>query len=145
MQIYIITSSSLRFYHCSVVILHSPSFQRIVKKPRAKKQQEYDSDDPEAYGNEAIPDKVIFGYKLVCIIVIIWLWITFVFSHQKSSTYVEDKIDEFHNEKISVSYVFLIFFKHELPQYYIIFKLWLSSVETIGSRDSRRQWTRGWR
>lgn len=50
--------------------------RRIVKKPRAKKQQEYDSDDPEAYGNEAIPDK-------------------------KSSTYVEDKIDEFHNEKIS--------------------------------------------
>uniref|UniRef100_A0A8C2G9X1 UTP3 small subunit processome component n=1 Tax=Cyprinus carpio TaxID=7962 RepID=A0A8C2G9X1_CYPCA len=50
--------------------------RRIVKKPRAKKQQEYDSDDPEAYGNEAIPDK-------------------------KSSKYVEDKIDEFHNEKIS--------------------------------------------
>lgn len=50
--------------------------RRIVKKPRAKKQQEYDSDDPEAYGGEAIPDK-------------------------KSSKYVEDKIDEFHNEKIS--------------------------------------------
>ncbi|XP_016106866.1 something about silencing protein 10-like [Sinocyclocheilus grahami] len=50
--------------------------RRIVKKPRAKKQQEYDSDDPEAYGDEAIPDK-------------------------KASKYVEDKIDEFHNEKIS--------------------------------------------
>ncbi|XP_067287766.1 something about silencing protein 10 [Pseudorasbora parva] len=50
--------------------------RRAVKKPRAKKQQEYDSDDPEAYKDEAIPDK-------------------------KSSTYVEDKIDEFHNEKIS--------------------------------------------
>lgn len=50
--------------------------RRIVKKPRAKKQQGYDSDDPEAYGDEAIPDK-------------------------KSSKYVEDKIDEFHNEKIS--------------------------------------------
>lgn len=47
-----------------------------MKKPRAKKQQEYDSDDPEAYKDEAIPDK-------------------------KLSTYVEDKIDEFHNEKIS--------------------------------------------
>ncbi|XP_051768817.1 something about silencing protein 10 [Ctenopharyngodon idella] len=47
--------------------------RRIVRKPRAKKQQEYDSDDLEA---EPIPDK-------------------------KSSAYVEDKIDEFHNEKIS--------------------------------------------
>lgn len=50
--------------------------RRAVKKPRTKKQQEYDSDDPEAYKNEAIPDK-------------------------KSSSYVEDKVDEFHNEKIS--------------------------------------------
>uniref|UniRef100_A0A673FR54 Something about silencing protein 10-like n=1 Tax=Sinocyclocheilus rhinocerous TaxID=307959 RepID=A0A673FR54_9TELE len=49
--------------------------RRIVKKPRAKKQQEYDSDD-EAYKDEVIPDK-------------------------KSSKYVEDKIDQFHNEKIS--------------------------------------------
>lgn len=45
-------------------MLHFPQIQRIVKKPRAKKQQEYDSDDPEAYGNEAIPDKVIFWIKL---------------------------------------------------------------------------------
>ncbi|XP_043108608.1 something about silencing protein 10 [Puntigrus tetrazona] len=50
--------------------------RRLVKKPRAKKKQEYDSDDPEAYRDEAIPDK-------------------------KSSKYVEDKIDEFHNQKIS--------------------------------------------
>uniref|UniRef100_A0A672KTB4 Something about silencing protein 10-like n=1 Tax=Sinocyclocheilus grahami TaxID=75366 RepID=A0A672KTB4_SINGR len=49
--------------------------RRIVKKPRAKKQQEYDSDD-EAYKDKVIPDK-------------------------KSSKYVEDKIDQFHNEKIS--------------------------------------------
>lgn len=39
-------------------------FQRAVKKPRTKKQQEYDSDDPEAYKNEAIPDKVHFWIKL---------------------------------------------------------------------------------
>lgn len=120
MQIYIITLSSLRFYHCSVVILHLSSFQRIVRKPRAKKQQEYDRDDPEAYGDEAIPDKVRFWIKLglhYCDYLIVN---NFVFSHQKSSKYVEDKIDEFHNEKISVSYVFLMFFKHELPQYYPI-------------------------
>ncbi|XP_077059671.1 something about silencing protein 10 [Siphateles boraxobius] len=48
--------------------------RRAVKKPRAKRQQEFDSDDPEAYKDN--PDK-------------------------NSSTYVEDKIDEFHNEKIS--------------------------------------------
>ncbi|XP_056107425.1 something about silencing protein 10 [Rhinichthys klamathensis goyatoka] len=48
--------------------------RRAVKKPRAKRQQECDSDDPEAYKDN--PDK-------------------------NSSTYVEDKIDEFHNEKIS--------------------------------------------
>ncbi|ROI16165.1 Something about silencing protein 10 [Anabarilius grahami] len=47
--------------------------RRIIRKPRAKKQEEYDSDDTEA---EAIPDK-------------------------KSAAYVEDKIDEFHNVKIS--------------------------------------------
>ncbi|XP_051957429.1 something about silencing protein 10 [Xyrauchen texanus] len=51
--------------------------RRAVKKPRSKKQQQqYDSDDPDAYINEEIPDK-------------------------KSSKYMEDKIDEFHNEKIS--------------------------------------------
>ncbi|KAA0707664.1 Something about silencing protein 10 [Triplophysa tibetana] len=49
--------------------------RRAVKRPRAKKQQQYDSDDPDAYKDEVIPDK-------------------------KSSKYVEDKIDEFHNEKI---------------------------------------------
>ncbi|KAI7795069.1 something about silencing protein 10 [Triplophysa rosa] len=49
--------------------------RRAVKRPRAKKQQHYDSDDPDAYKDEVIPDK-------------------------KSSKYVEDKIDEFHNEKI---------------------------------------------
>ncbi|CAM4732044.1 hypothetical protein PO909_020419 [Leuciscus waleckii] len=50
--------------------------RRAVKKPRTKRQQEFDSDDPEAYKNEDKPDK-------------------------NSSTYVEDKIDEFHNERIS--------------------------------------------
>ncbi|XP_056591620.1 something about silencing protein 10 [Triplophysa dalaica] len=49
--------------------------RRAVKRPRSKKQQQYDSDDPDAYKDEVIPDK-------------------------KSSKYVEDKIDEFHNEKI---------------------------------------------
>ncbi|KAG1949651.1 something about silencing protein [Pimephales promelas] len=48
--------------------------RRAVRKPRAKRQQEYDSDDPDAYKDN--PDK-------------------------NSSTYVEDKIDEFHKEKIS--------------------------------------------
>lgn len=37
----------------------------------------------------------------------------FVFSHQKSAAYVEDKVDKFHNEKISVSYIFFMFFMHE--------------------------------
>ncbi|KAK7127715.1 hypothetical protein R3I93_020331 [Phoxinus phoxinus] len=50
--------------------------RRAVKKPRTKRQQEFDSDDPEAYKDEDNPDK-------------------------NSSTYVEDKIDEFHNEKIA--------------------------------------------
>ncbi|XP_050977983.1 something about silencing protein 10 [Labeo rohita] len=50
--------------------------RRIVKRRKEKKQEEYDSDDPQAYKNEAIPDK-------------------------RSSKYVEDKIDEFHKEKIS--------------------------------------------
>lgn len=50
--------------------------RRAVKKPRAKKQQQYDSDDPDTYIREGIPDK-------------------------KSSKYVEDKVDEFHNQKIS--------------------------------------------
>ncbi|KAK2874206.1 hypothetical protein QQF64_003841 [Cirrhinus molitorella] len=50
--------------------------KRIVKRRKLKKKEEYDSDDPEAYKNEAIPDK-------------------------QSSDYVEDKIDKFHNEKIS--------------------------------------------
>ncbi|XP_048028805.1 something about silencing protein 10 [Megalobrama amblycephala] len=49
--------------------------RRVIRKPRAKKQEEYDSDDPDPEA-EAIPDK-------------------------KSAAYVEDKVDKFHNEKIS--------------------------------------------
>ncbi|XP_030633244.1 something about silencing protein 10 [Chanos chanos] len=50
--------------------------RRVVRKPKVKKVEEYDSDDPAAYKDEQVPDK-------------------------KSSKYVEDKIDEFHNKKIS--------------------------------------------
>ncbi|TRY91506.1 hypothetical protein DNTS_029476 [Danionella cerebrum] len=50
--------------------------RRMVKKRRVGKQEEYDSDDPEAYKNEPIPDKT-------------------------SSLYVEDKVDKFHKDKIS--------------------------------------------
>ncbi|XP_076863514.1 something about silencing protein 10 [Brachyhypopomus gauderio] len=49
--------------------------RRAVHKPKSKTET-YDSDDPACYKDEEIPDK-------------------------KSSKYVEDKIDEFHNKKIS--------------------------------------------
>lgn len=37
--------------------MHFFLFQRVIRKPRAKKQEEYDSDDPDPEA-EAIPDKV---------------------------------------------------------------------------------------
>ncbi|XP_062842281.1 something about silencing protein 10 isoform X2 [Trichomycterus rosablanca] len=50
--------------------------KRVVRRPKTKKVDDYDSDDPASYKNEAIPDK-------------------------KSSNFVEDKIEEFHSKKIS--------------------------------------------
>lgn len=50
--------------------------RRAVRKPRKQKKEEYDSDDPNAYGDMEVPDK-------------------------KSSAYIEDKVDQYHNAKIS--------------------------------------------
>ncbi|KAI4875081.1 hypothetical protein NFI96_033370 [Prochilodus magdalenae] len=50
--------------------------RRAVRRPKAKKVEEYDSDDPACYKDEEVPDK-------------------------KSSKLVEDEIDEFHSKKIS--------------------------------------------
>ncbi|KAF5908723.1 something about silencing protein 10, partial [Clarias magur] len=50
--------------------------RRFVRKPRANKAQEYDSDDPACYGNEEIPDK-------------------------RSSKSVQDQVEKFHSTKIS--------------------------------------------
>ncbi|XP_039971956.1 something about silencing protein 10 [Xiphias gladius] len=50
--------------------------QRGKQLRRPKKTEQYDEDDPEAYKNMPVPDK-------------------------KSSQYTNDKIDEFHNEKIA--------------------------------------------
>ncbi|KAI1890482.1 hypothetical protein AGOR_G00154160 [Albula goreensis] len=50
--------------------------RRAVREPKAKKTEQYDSDDPAAYNDMPVPDK-------------------------KSSKYVQDEIEEFHNKKIS--------------------------------------------
>ncbi|XP_022538171.2 something about silencing protein 10 [Astyanax mexicanus] len=50
--------------------------KRTVRRPRVKRVEEYDSDDPAKYKNEDVPDK-------------------------KSLKYTEDKVDEFHNKTIS--------------------------------------------
>ncbi|KAL6464655.1 hypothetical protein MHYP_G00269720 [Metynnis hypsauchen] len=50
--------------------------RRIVRRPKPKKVEEYDCDDPACYKDEEIPDK-------------------------KSSKYVEDEIEEFHSKKIA--------------------------------------------
>lgn len=50
--------------------------KRVIKIPRTKKVEQYDDDDPEAYKNMPVPDK-------------------------KSSQYTKDKIDEFHDDKIT--------------------------------------------
>lgn len=50
--------------------------KRTVRRPKVKRVEEYDSDDPAGYKDEDVPDK-------------------------KSSKYVEDKVDEFHSRKIS--------------------------------------------
>uniref|UniRef100_A0A3B4DEN9 Sas10 C-terminal domain-containing protein n=1 Tax=Pygocentrus nattereri TaxID=42514 RepID=A0A3B4DEN9_PYGNA len=49
---------------------------RTVRRPKPKQVEEYDLDDPACYKDEAIPDK-------------------------KSSKYVEDEVEEFHNKKIA--------------------------------------------
>ncbi|KAM9443558.1 something about silencing protein 10 [Clarias gariepinus] len=50
--------------------------RRVVRKPRANKAQEYDSDDPACYKNEEIPDK-------------------------RSYKSVQDQVEKFHSTKIS--------------------------------------------
>ncbi|XP_072521909.1 something about silencing protein 10 [Salminus brasiliensis] len=50
--------------------------KRTVRRPKAKRVEEFDSDDPACYKDEEVPDK-------------------------KSSKYLKDKIDEFHSNKIS--------------------------------------------
>ncbi|KAL2091192.1 hypothetical protein ACEWY4_013455 [Coilia grayii] len=50
--------------------------RRAVRKPKSKKSEQYDSDDPDAYRDMEVPDK-------------------------RSAKYLEDKVDEFHNAKIS--------------------------------------------
>ncbi|MCJ8744421.1 hypothetical protein PDJAM_G00118410 [Pangasius djambal] len=50
--------------------------RRVVRRPKASKVEEYDSDDPASYKNEEIPDK-------------------------RSSKSVQDKIDHFHSTKIT--------------------------------------------
>ncbi|XP_017548345.1 something about silencing protein 10 [Pygocentrus nattereri] len=50
--------------------------RRTVRRPKPKQVEEYDLDDPACYKDEAIPDK-------------------------KSSKYVEDEVEEFHNKKIA--------------------------------------------
>uniref|UniRef100_A0AAY4BJY1 Sas10 C-terminal domain-containing protein n=1 Tax=Denticeps clupeoides TaxID=299321 RepID=A0AAY4BJY1_9TELE len=52
--------------------------RRVVRRPRGTKKEQYDSDEPEAYKDMPVPDK-------------------------NSSEYLEDRIDEFHTAKISVS------------------------------------------
>ncbi|XP_066528154.1 something about silencing protein 10 isoform X2 [Hoplias malabaricus] len=49
--------------------------RRAVRRPRVKRVEDHDSDDPACYKDEEVPDKT-------------------------SSKYVEDKNDEFHNEKM---------------------------------------------
>ncbi|KAL7837426.1 hypothetical protein SRHO_G00271370 [Serrasalmus rhombeus] len=50
--------------------------RRTVRRPKPKQVEEYDHDDPACYKDEAIPDK-------------------------KSSKYVEDEVEEFHNKRIA--------------------------------------------
>ncbi|XP_048879231.1 something about silencing protein 10 [Brienomyrus brachyistius] len=50
--------------------------RRAVRRPKAKKAEQYDSDDPATYRDMPVPDK-------------------------KSSEYVEDEIEQFHNKRIS--------------------------------------------
>ncbi|KAL7842988.1 hypothetical protein AOLI_G00245000 [Acnodon oligacanthus] len=50
--------------------------RRAVRRPKPKQVEEYDSDDPACYKDDAVPDK-------------------------KSSTYVEDEVEEFHSKKIA--------------------------------------------
>ncbi|XP_041944676.1 something about silencing protein 10 [Alosa sapidissima] len=50
--------------------------RRTVRKPKSQKEHQYDSDDDDAYGDTEVPDK-------------------------RSATYMEDKVDAFHNAKIS--------------------------------------------
>ncbi|XP_060766490.1 something about silencing protein 10 [Neoarius graeffei] len=50
--------------------------RRVVRRPKAKKVEEYDSDDPACYKNEEVPD-------------------------ERSSKSVQDKIEDFHSTKIS--------------------------------------------
>nr|XP_023693241.1 something about silencing protein 10 [Paramormyrops kingsleyae] len=50
--------------------------RRAVRRPKAKKAEQYDSDDSATYRDVPVPDK-------------------------KSSEYIEDEIDEFHNKRIS--------------------------------------------
>ncbi|KAF3690000.1 Something about silencing protein 10 [Channa argus] len=77
-----------------------PLKEREVKKgksvQRPKKTQHYDEDDPEAYKEMPVPDKVIgllfqdrLGFSLS------------IPAFQKSLQYTKDKIDEFHDEKIA--------------------------------------------
>lgn len=49
-------SNSIGLIHC--VFFFFFFSLRVVRKPKAKKVEEYDSDDPACYKNEEIPDKV---------------------------------------------------------------------------------------
>lgn len=46
----------------AMILIHYVCFflssNRVVRGPKAKKVEEYDSDDPACYKNEEIPDKV---------------------------------------------------------------------------------------